>query len=128
MNGEKEYQYRIIVAGGRDINDYDIISRAVNKGLESFPIPDYEETMIVSGGAKGVDDVAIDIAQNWAMHYTVFEANWKKYGRSAGPIRNKDMAEYGTHLILIWDGKSKGSANMKSQAQRFNLPIYEEIV
>ena len=46
-------------------------------------------------------------------------------GKAAGHVRNKKMAEYGDALLLIWDGKSKGSANMKKEMQKLNKPIYE---
>jgi hypothetical protein len=49
-------------------------------------------------------------------------------GKKAGHLRNKQMADHGTHLLLIWDGLSKGSANMKAQMQKVDKPIYEIII
>lgn len=71
---------------------------------------------IVSGKALGADR----LGENWAKKYHIpikyFPANWNKYGKSAGHIRNKEMAEYCDKGIIIVDSnlmeKSKGSMNM----------------
>lgn len=54
----------------------------------------------------------------------VFPADWNKYGKKAGPIRNKKMANYAEALLAIWDGKSCGTKNMIQQAKENNLRIY----
>lgn len=118
---------RIIVAGSRTLTNHRLVEDfllnfAMNIGVK------LSEVVIVSGGAKGVDSLGEAIARRHGIELKIFNANWNKYGKSAGPIRNKDMAEYSTHLLLIWDGKSKGSANMKKQAERFNLPISEVVL
>ena len=56
-----------------------------------------------------------------------FIPDWDKYGKSAGMIRNKQMAEYATELLLIWVGESKGSAHMKKEAEKRGLKITEII-
>lgn len=82
----------------------------------------------ICGGAEGVDAEG----QHWASHHGVpvkiFRANWDKYGKGAGPIRNKEMAKYGDVLLLIWNGESRGSANMKREMQILNKPVYEVIL
>jgi hypothetical protein len=55
-------------------------------------------------------------------------ARWDTEGKAAGPKRNKRMAEAADALILVWDGKSKGSASMKSEAQKRGLKIFEVII
>lgn len=50
-------------------------------------------------------------------------ADWKKYGRSAGPKRNKLMAEDGDYIICFWDGKSRGTKSLLSYAEKFKKPI-----
>lgn len=57
-----------------------------------------------------------------------FYPDWGKHGKAAGPIRNKQMAEYADALLLIWDGESKGSKNMKEEMLKLNKPVYEFIV
>jgi hypothetical protein len=83
---------------------------------------------IVSGGAKGIDTSAIDMAKVLGIPYKVFDPDWTQHGKAAGPIRNAAMADYGDALLLIWNGKSKGSASMKREMLKQNKPIYEVIV
>lgn len=115
---------RIIIAGSRDINNYPWIKACINHC-------DIDITEIVSGGARGVDAAGEQYAEEYNITVTHFPANWDKHGKAAGPIRNKEMAEYVSPnggLILFWDGKSKGSANMLLWAKKTNLLIWEFIV
>ena len=57
-----------------------------------------------------------------------FLPDWKTKGRAAGPIRNKEMAIYADILLLIWDGKSRGSKSMKDEMLKLQKPIYEVII
>lgn len=83
---------------------------------------------IVSGGASGTDYYAEQFADKFGYNKKIFKANWNKYNKAAGPIRNQEMAEYADALLLIWDGNSRGSANMKSCMENLNKPIYEVIL
>ena len=85
---------------------------------------------VVTGGASGVDSIAHSWARNWRIRTRLFYPDWS-IGRSAGPIRNRQMAEYvkgNGLLILIWDGRSRGSANMKKTAEKYGLQIYEYLI
>lgn len=111
---------KLIIAGTRDL----IPSVELMKQLlEFFQLNDVTE--IVSGGATGVDTQAIELAKHLDIPYTVFPAEWEKHGNVAGPMRNKEMASYSDALLLIWNGKSPGSKNMKDQISRANKPLYE---
>lgn len=116
---------RIIIAGSRTAPEEDKdISLKVTAIINQLG---FENVEIVSGGAKGADKFAENYAKEMLLPFKLFKAEWDKYGKSAGMIRNKQMAEYATHLILIWDGKSKGSANMKKEAEKQGLKIREII-
>ena len=52
-----------------------------------------------------------------------FHPNCKKYKKSAGAVRNKVMAKYADAVIVIWDGKSKGSRNMIEEAKKLKMPL-----
>lgn len=110
---------KVIVAGGRDFTNYALVEEAIK-------ISGFEISQIVSGKAKGVDT----LGEVWALANNIpveaFPADWSQHGRAAGPIRNKQMAEYADALIAIWDGESKGTANMIQQARnkRLNVFIY----
>lgn len=112
---------KVIVAGGRDITNFNLVEEAI-------VISGFEVSEIVSGKAKGVDT----LGEVWALKHNVpvevFPADWTAHGRSAGPIRNRQMAEYADALIAIWDGESKGTANMIQQARKNKLDVFIYLV
>jgi len=112
---------KVIVAGSRTIGEYNVVKDI----LDSFP---YTIGEVVCGCAKGVDL----LGETWAIENKIdveyFQADWSTYGRSAGPIRNRQMADYADALVLIWDGKSKGSANMLAEANKKNLIVVEIVL
>ena len=93
---------------------------------------------VVSGGAEGVDCSAKKLCFNtyndtmfdrhFFNKYKEFPADWEAHGKAAGPIRNRQMAEYADALLLIWDGESRGSASMKKEMLKLNKPVYEVII
>jgi len=96
---------KTIIAGSRSITNNNTLLGA----LELVP---WSITEVVCGNARGVDT----LGRNWAYDNKIpikyFPAMWNKYGKAAGPIRNKQMAEYADSLLLVWDGVSRGSKNM----------------
>lgn len=116
---------KLVIAGSRtfiNINRFDI-----EKYINFFDLQ--QISIIISGKCKtGPDNSAFWYAKHNKINFEEFPADWDKYGKAAGPIRNKQMAEYGDALLLIWDGKSKGSANMKKEMLTLSKPIYEVIL
>lgn len=108
---------KTIIAGCRDLHDYNIVLRAVAKANMTI-------TEVVSGGADGVDALGEQYARASGLAIKVFPAAWGKHGRAAGPIRNAQMAEYADQLIAVWDGKSPGTKNMIDLAKKSQLVIY----
>jgi len=108
---------KVIVAGTRTVRDPSIVVAAI--GASPFHI-----TEIVEGDAPGVDRIAGFLAAQWKVPCKVFRANWAVYGNNAGPRRNQQMAEYAEALIAIWDGVSRGTADMISRATIRNLPVF----
>jgi len=88
----------------------------------------YEITEIVSGGCRGIDLAGEMFAENYAIPVRRFMPDWEHEGKAAGPIRNSEMANYADALILVWDGTSRGSADMKKKAEQKGLRIYELLV
>ena len=79
--------------------------------------------IIVSGEATGIDTLGKSFAYENGFHVESFPANWNKYGKRAGFIRNKQMGDYATHLIAFWDGKSRGTKNMIDYMKSLNKPV-----
>lgn len=109
-----ENKIRVIVAGGRDFVDYHYLGVYLDEFLAGYI--DGGSVEIISGGAFGADKLGEDYAEDRNIPIKYFMADWHKHGKSAGPIRNKQMALYANKLICFWDGKSKGTKNMIQEA------------
>ena len=124
MKEEKKRIRRVIVAGGVHFNNYDTLKNTLD---EYFKNSLKEEIEIVSGHAKGADSLGERYAEENGITCTVFPADWKKYGRAAGPIRNKLMLEYAMEqeasLIAFWNGESEGTKNMISIAEKAEIEV-----
>src|SRR5271157_4556092 len=109
---------RVLVCGSRTWNDYGKIVREL-VGLGAAP------HTIIEGGAKGADLLAqrAALALNWPWQEV--KADWDKYGRAAGMIRNKQMLVEGQPdlVLAFWDGVSRGTANMIELAKKANIPV-----
>lgn len=108
---------KTIIAGGRNITNYSLVLSAIEES-------EFEITEVVSGMAPGVDTLAIDYAKDNHLPLREFHADWNQYKRAAGPIRNRNMAEYADALIAIWDGESRGTKNMIEEATKRKLKVY----
>jgi hypothetical protein len=83
-----------------------------------------KEIKIISGMALGADALAIDYADKHKLTKTLFPANWKRYPRIAGFLRNEDMLSVATHLVAFWDGKSSGTRHMIEIAKGKGIPVW----
>lgn len=110
---------KVIIAGGRDYTDYGQLKIICDYKLFAQH-PDIE---IVSGGANGADKLGEKYAKENGYALKRFPANWDKYGKRAGVLRNEEMAKYADALIAFWDGKSKGTKNMIEVAQKHNIKV-----
>ena len=108
---------RVIIAGSRNIVDYDQVLAAVNNS-------DFYIKEVVSGAARGVDALGERYALENSLPCMQFHADWDKFDKRAGSIRNSEMAKYADAAIVIWDGQSRGSANMIENMKRLNKPCY----
>lgn len=108
---------KVIVAGSRDASDYLTVAAAIQGS-------GFDITQLVSGGAPGVDTFGERYAKEHDIEIKVFPANWNLHGKSAGPIRNREMADYADALVAVWDGKSRGTKNMIQEAQKRDLQVY----
>jgi len=96
--------YRIIIAGSRDFTDYNLLK--LNVGAFIFENCKLFQIEIVSGCAEGADRLGEKYAKEYNLPVKHFPANWNRYGKSAGYLRNGDMAQYADALIAFWDGES----------------------
>lgn len=111
----------IIIAGCRDFNDYQVVEKEVMDFIGKYI--GKIEIEIISGGATGADALGERFAKEHGLPLTVVPAEWKKYGRSAGPRRNEQMARMAGTLIAFWDEKSRGTKNMIDTAKKLGLRV-----
>jgi hypothetical protein len=98
---------KVVIFGSRGIEDMRMLESAMEAcGMAS------QVTEIVSGGAGGADRLGERYARQRGLPCTVFPAQWGQYGKSAGPIRNVEMARYADSGVALWDGVSRGTAYM----------------
>ena len=98
---------KVIIAGSRLFKDYELLRQKCDQALLNKL-----DVEIVSGGCEGADKLGERYAVERGCSIKEMPADWKKHGKSAGPIRNEQMAKYADALIAFWDGKSKGTKNM----------------
>lgn len=114
-------QFALLVVGSREITDYWFVRRTIDRFIA--PIRNKYRFQIVSGGARGVDSLAERYAHENGMDLHVIRAQWEKYGKAAGPIRNEEMHKYISSFehrgcIIVWNGKSPGT--------RYNIPLAKQ--
>lgn len=117
---------KILVCGGREFADtYMMDSVLTRYYMEAPTINDKVDFMIVNGGARGADKMSTRWAEFRSLPVIEYPADWEKYGRSAGPIRNKQMLDVAKpDLVLAFPG-GKGTANMIKQARAAGVPVVE---
>jgi len=109
---------KLIIAGSRNFNDYKKLCKICDHLLQN-----QANIEIVSGAARGTDQLGEKYASEKGYPIKQFPANWNKYGKAAGPKRNLQMANYADALIAFWDGKSRGTKNMIELANKRKLNV-----
>lgn len=117
---EELCEYRVIIAGGRFFNDYDLLRDKCDSFLQNKQM---ENIIIVSGHATGADALGEKYAQEKGHALEIYPADWKRHGRAAGPIRNAQMASIADAIIAFWDGKSRGTKSMIDLANKKGLQV-----
>lgn len=110
--------FKVIVAGGRTMNNYDLLSIKLDVLLSK-----QSNIQIVSGTANGADKLGERYAREHRYSLKQFPADWDTYGKHAGYLRNTQMAEYADALVTFWDGESKGTKNMIEIAESKGLKV-----
>lgn len=107
---------KTIIAGSRTIKEYIHVVNAIKESR-------FEITEIVSGTAQGVDRLGELYGKYNNIPVKQFPADWS-LGKRAGMIRNQQMSDYADAAIIIWDGVSRGSANMIETAKKDGLEVF----
>ncbi len=119
-NLEWKSRLRVVVAGSRDIVDKKLVFRLLDNSK-------FDIYQVVCGCAKGIDSLGREWAIKNRIRVKEFPAEWEKYGKRAGMLRNKEMVDYADAVICIWDGKSKGTLNTIEYTEKCNKPLEKHI-
>lgn len=109
---------RVIIAGGRDFDNYEHLCNKCNKVLS-----EQTEVQIVCGTARGADTLGEKYGKERGIEIKYFKPDWDNLGKAAGYIRNEEMAKNADALICFWDGVSKGSKHMIDLARKYKLKV-----
>lgn len=109
---------KLAIIGGRDFNNY----KKAEKVFVNF-FDRYTDT-IISGGAKGADHIGKTLAESFSKEYIEFPADWEKYGKRAGFIRNSEIIENCDMVLAFWDGESKGTEHSLTVAKQKKKPVF----
>lgn len=109
---------KTIIAGSRSATYQDVAAALLHCSFTN------DITEVISGCAKGADTHGEAFAATIGVPVVKFPADCNKHGKSAGIKRNIQMAEYADALIAIWDGDSRGTANMIQLAKNKGIPVF----
>lgn len=109
------------IIGGRDFTNYELAREKFQdyfcSHFSSRPLENVK--CIVSGGAKGADRIAENIAAEFKLEMKIFPADWETYGKKAGPMRNESIVRESDVLLVFWNGSSKGTASSLGIAKKW---------
>lgn len=107
---------KVIVTGGRDYSDYERLSAELSK---------FEPDLIIQGGATGADALALRFANERGVKFETYPAQWGKYGKSAGPLRNEEMLKAHPDAVVLAFPGGRGTAHCKQAARYLGHTVYE---
>lgn len=111
---------RVLVCGGRDFIDYGLVYRTLDK------IKDQEiVSCVIHGGARGADSLGKRWADETETPSREFPADWNRYGKSAGYVRNKQMLDEGRPNLVVAFPGGKGTYMMIKLAKEAGLEVLE---
>lgn len=110
----KDEVMKVAIVGSRDYKPLSEVTDFVNH------LPD--DTIVVSGGARGVDSTAEKAAKKRGLRTIIFPAEWDKYGKSAGFLRNRSIVTAADMVVVFWNGRSRGTMHAIKLAEEMYKP------
>lgn len=109
---------RVLVCGGRDFNEREFIREKLDALHEEFSF-----SLVITGGASGADTEGFLWAKKKGIKTYIYQAEWSRYGLSAGYVRNRKMLEEGKPNVVICFPGGSGTANMKLLALKAGVKV-----
>ena len=112
----------VVIAGSREYSDYEELKNFVTESIGVYM--KNAEPVILSGGCRGADCLGERLAAERGWEIRRYPPEWEKYGKAAGPIRNKKMVDDCHFAICFWNGKSRGTKNLIRYAEMKQKPVF----
>lgn len=109
----------LMVCGGRDFNDRNLLFSTLD---ELITKNGWTDIIVLEGEAKGADALAKDYVRDRNYLFKPYPADWKNWGKAAGPIRNKAMVEDCDYCVAFWDGQSRGTKSSIDFCKQIGKP------
>lgn len=111
---------KVLVCVGRDFFQKIKFKNNLDEFMKMLSDRGEQAVEIVHGGAKGADSFAGLYAESRNLINTECKADWDKYGRAAGPVRNQEMIDFHSpdYCIAFWDGVSRGTLDMITRSTK----------
>lgn len=113
----------IAIVGSRAYKYLENIEYKMNQYADMLFSNNLPMPTVISGGAKGPDSVAVEVAKELGWKYEVYRANWYKYGKAAGHKRNSIIVAKSNLMWAFWDGESRGTLDSITKAVKACLPV-----
>lgn len=110
--------FKVIICGSRSFNSLSYLTEKCD-----YLLSRKSDIEIVSGMARGADYLGSVYGNNHDYKLSGFEAEWDKYGKSAGFKRNRLMGDYADACIAFWDGASSGTKHMIEYMKKLQKPV-----
>lgn len=118
---EKKENFKVIIAGSRGFSNYKLLKETCDKYLREKKKT--HNVIVISGHARGADILGEKYASDEDLDLEIYPADWKKYGKSAGFMRNEQMANIADAVIAFWNGESHGTKHMIDIAEEKGLNV-----
>jgi hypothetical protein len=116
--------YKVLICGSRFYSNYENVLHYI-RHLKATSV--HGDIVIIAGGARGADTLAVKAAIACGFPFREYPAQWGKYGRKAGPIRNQTMLDMEKpDLVAAFHEdieSSRGTKDMVSRAKRNCVPV-----
>lgn len=103
---------KLLIAGSRSVTKFDL-----------FPYIPKDTDLIISGGAKGIDELAELYADRHRISKLILRPNYNLYSKAAPLKRNEEMIDIAEKILIVWDGKSKGTEYTIQYAKKMNKDL-----
>lgn len=111
---------KILVTGSRDWDD----GLVIDQTLRQINPEDGREHLLIQGGARGADTIALNVALMRFWSFRTVVPDWT-VGKMAGPMRNQRMVDMGPDVCVVFRrNKSRGATDCGLRAEKAGIKTY----